>query len=125
MFGCASFDTTPIEKQATVHLCYELVAGGQRRSAAIAEELNSRGELCEKYREQISLMAEIDAKKSVALREAILNMSNNLNQNSALYRPYYPEQHFLSMPQTGQSQIPKIVNCNSYRMGNMTNTQCY
>lgn len=123
--GCASFNTTPVEKLATLHLCYELIAGGQRRSAAIAEELNLRGEHCEKYQEQISLMIYSEAKRSAALKTAIINMSSNFNANSGFYSPHYPQQNYLYQPPPAQVQMPKMVNCNSYKIGNMTNTQCY
>lgn len=124
LFGCASFNPEPIEKLATVHLCYELITGSQSRGVAISEELNLRGESCEKYQEQISLMIEAEAKRSAALRAAIINMSNNFNANGPI-DTYIASQKALQPQPVRVFQMPKIVNCNSYRMGNMTNTQCY
>ena len=124
MFGCASFNTTPVEKLATVHLCFELITGSQSRGVAISEELNFRGERCEKYQEQISWMIEAEAKRSAALRAAIINMSNNFNANSPI-DTYIASQKALQPQHVPVFKMPKMVNCDSYRMGNMKNTQCY
>lgn len=122
--SCAIVKQVPVDQIATVHLCYELITGSQSRGVAISEELNLRGESCEKYQEQISLMIEAEAKRSAALRAAIINMSNNFNANGPI-DTYIASQKALQPQPVPVFQMPKMVNCNSYRMGNMTNTQCY
>lgn len=54
MAGCAT--APPPAQLATVQLCYELVTGDQRRGAEVFQEIQRRGENCDKYQNQVALM---------------------------------------------------------------------
>lgn len=114
--GCAT--TPPPAQLATVQLCYELVAGDQRRGAEVFQEIQRRGENCDKYQSQVALMIQAETQRRAAVASALMSVSatQKANQQSVEDAYWRPQK-------TVRQNAP--INCTSQRgFGVVVNTTC-
>lgn len=113
--GCA---TTPPAQLTSVQLCYELVTGDQRRGAEVFQEIQRRGENCDKYQNQVALMIQAETQRRAAVAAALTSVgaAQKANQQS-LEDAYWGPQRAL------RQNTP--INCTSQRgLGDVVNTTC-
>lgn len=111
---------TPLSELPPVHLCYELVARDQRRGVEVFQELQRRGETCDKYQQQVAMMIQARARPTVLTIPAddpAMNFGamSRANQQSVLDAYMAPQRAL-------QRTAP--VNCTSTGFGGVINTTC-
>lgn len=114
--GCAT--APPPAQLATVQLCYELVAGDQRRGAEVFQEIQLRGENCDKYQSQVALMIQAETQRRAAVASALMSVSatQKANQQSVEDAYWGPQKNL-------RQNTP--INCTSQRgLGGVVNTTC-
>jgi hypothetical protein len=112
--GCA----TPPAQLATVHLCYELVTGNQRRGADVFQEMQRRGENCDKYQGQVALMIQSETQKRAAAASVLMSIeaAQRANQQSVSDAYWGPQKAL-------RQNTP--INCTSQPgLGGTVNTTC-
>ena len=65
--GCATKPPIQLSELAPVQLCYELVTGSQRQGIAVHQEMQRRGESCDKYMPQVALMVQAESQRRAAV----------------------------------------------------------
>ena len=117
--GCATKPSIQLSELAPVQLCYELVTGNQRQGIAVHQEMQRRGESCDKYMPQVALMAQVESQRRAAVGAALADWSaqHNANQRSA-------EDAYWA-PQRALKPLPSPINCTSQQgFGGVVNTTC-
>lgn len=120
--SCAIVKPVPVDQIATVHLCYELITGSQRRGVVVSQELQRRDESCDKYQAQVALMIQDRARRKVEIMNALDSAQQNFNNTKSPIDIYIESQKSLR-PQP-VLQTPKITNCTSRNMNGTVLTQC-
>ncbi len=118
MAGCATKPAIPLAEMAPVHLCYELVTSDQRRGVEVYQELQRRGESCDKYQQQVALMVQAESQRRAAIGAALMNMGAQQQANQkGLEDAYWGPQRAL------RQNAP--INCTSRTgLGGVVNTTC-
>lgn len=117
--GCATKPSIQLSELAPVQLCYELVTGNQRQGIAVHQEMQRRGESCDKYMPQVALMVQAESQRRAAVGAALADWSaqHNTNQRSA-------EDAYWA-PQRALKPLPSPINCTSQQgFGGVVNTTC-
>jgi hypothetical protein len=113
--GCAT--APPPAQLATVQLCYELVTGEQRRGAAVFQEIQRRGENCDKYQNQVTMMIQAETQRRAAVAAAIMSINATQKSNQQSVEDAYWG------PQKARQNAP--INCTSQPgLGGVVNTTC-
>ena len=103
---------------APVQLCYELVTGNQRQGIAVHQEMQRRGESCDKYMPQVALMVQVESQRRAAVGAALANWGAQQNANQQRVEDaYWAPQRAL------RQNVP--INCTSRTgLGGVVNTTC-
>jgi len=117
--GCATNPPISLSELAPVHLCYELVMGDQRHGVEIYQELQRRGESCDKYQHQVALMVQAESQRRAAIGAALMNWGTQQRANQqSLENAYWG-------PQRALRPLPSPINCTSQSgLGGVVNTTC-
>lgn len=116
--GCATTKQTPPAQLATVHLCYELVTADQHRGAEVFQEIQSRGENCDKYQAQVAQMIQVAAQRRTEAASALRLIGASQKENQQSFEDAYWG------PQKALRQNTPI-NCTSQSgMGGTVYTNC-
>lgn len=117
--GCATKPPIQLSELAPVQLCYELVTGNQRHGIAVHQEMQRRGESCDKYTPQVALMVQAESQRRAALGAALVNWGAQQNANQrSVEDAYYA-------PQRALKSLPSPINCTSQQgLGGVVNTTC-
>jgi len=120
--GCTKPAPSPtlLSEMPPVHLCYELIARDQRRGVEVFQELQRRGETCDKYQQQVAMMLQARARPTVVnipADDPAMNFGamSRANQQSVLDAYMAPQRAL-------QRTAP--VNCTSTGFGGVINTTC-
>lgn len=117
--GCATKPPIQLSELAPVQLCYELVTGNQRQGIAVHQEMQRRGESCDKYMPQVALMVQAESQRRGALGAALLNLGAQQNANQRSVEDAY------WAPQRALKPLPSPINCTSQQgLGGVVNTTC-
>jgi len=111
--GCA---TTPPAQLGIVELCYEQQFAARQRAIEVAQEIQLRGENCDKYQVQIAQMMQINAQKR-ARAATSLQLLGQQSSPKSIDELYWEPQKAYRQKST--------VTCRSQKeFGGVINTTC-
>jgi hypothetical protein len=117
--GCATKPPIQLSELAPVQLCYELVTGNQRQGIAVHEEMQRRGESCDKYMPQVALMVQAEGQRRAALGAALSDWGAQIKENQRRDEDAY------RAAQRAFKPLPSPINCTSQQgFGGAVNTTC-
>jgi len=117
--GCATKPPIQLSAMAPIQLCYELVTGNQRQGIAVHQEMQRRGESCDKYMPQVALMVQAGSQRRAAVGAALANWGAQLKANQRSVEDAY------WAPQRALKPLPSPINCTIRQgFGGVVNTTC-
>lgn len=111
--GCA---TTPPAQLGIVELCYEQQFAARQRAIEVSQEIQLRGEDCDKYQMQVAQMMQINAQKRVRAAASLQSFGQQSNPKSI--EELYWE------PQKSYRQNPPVTCRSQKEFGGVINTTC-
>jgi len=117
--GCATKPPIQLSELAPVQLCYQLVTGNQRQGIAVHQEMQHRGESCDKYMPQVALMVQAESQRRAAVGAALSEWGARIDANQRSVEDAYWG------PQRALKPLPSPINCTSQQgLGGVVNTTC-
>lgn len=117
--GCSTSPPIQLSELAPVQLCYELVTSNQIRGIAVHQELQRRGENCDKYMQQVALMVQAENQRRAAVGAGLANWGAQQKANQQSVEDAY------WAPQRTLKPLPNPINCTSRPgLGGVVNTTC-
>lgn len=115
--GCST-SSVPLAQRTPVHLCYDLITVNETDAVNIYQELQRRGENCDKYHQQVALMIQAEAQRRAAVSAAMTNMGAKAKSNQQSIEDAY------WAPQRAMQQNAPIKCTSQQGLGGTVNTTC-
>lgn len=111
--GCA---TTPPAQLGIVELCYEQQLAARQRAIEVSQEIQLRGENCDKYQMQVAQLMQINAQKRARAAASLQSFGQQSNPKNIEELYWEPQKAY-------RQKSP--VTCRSQKeFGGVINTTC-